>query len=259
MNVNVTILILAHIILNWSKIKIYCVNKIFKLDFCSYNLLKLNMDVVILEVKNRDLNVKAKDYLAQKLVSAVLYGKDIKQNLHFVVDYQTFRRAFNKAGSNTIIELVVEGEKEKHNVLVHDVDYNPVTDEYRHIDFISVVMGQEIHTHIPLEFVGSAPAVRELAGMFNAQINEVEVKCLPKNLVHSIEVDLEVLVDFNTAIRVKDLIVPEGMTIMNDLEDVVAAVMAPRVEEVEVATDVEVAPNESAESAESATTDKTDA
>lgn len=197
------------------------------------------MDIVKLELSTRDLSVSAKHSLANKLVPCVLYGRDIEENKHFVVDYQTFRRAYNKAGSNTIVELDVDGGKEKYNVLIHDVDLNPVTDEFRHVDFVSVVMGQEIHTNIPLEFVGSAPAVREQAGVFNAQLNEVEVKCLPKDLVHTIEVNIEVLVDFNTAIRISDLVLPQGITVMNNPDDVVAAVMAPRVEEAETTTSVE--------------------
>jgi large subunit ribosomal protein L25 len=96
-------------------------------------------------------------------------------------------------------------------------------------------MDQEIHTKIPVELIGTAPAVKEQGGILMHHLNEVEIKCLPKDLVHSFSVNVESLVDFHSYVRVKDLEVPEGITILNGEEDLVATVVAPREEEAEVA------------------------
>lgn len=186
------------------------------------------MDTIELEAQTRDKGAKAKDLLNENFIPAEYYGRGV-ENKSLKMDYQTFRRAFNKAGTNTIIDLKFGGKA--HKVLVHEVQYHPVADTITHVDFINVKMDQEIHTHIPLEFVGVSIAVKDHSGTLMTHIQEVEVKCLPKDLVHSIAVSIDPLVDFHVNIRVKDLTIPAGLTILNEPEDVVVTAMAPRVEE----------------------------
>src|SRR3989338_9877331 len=191
------------------------------------------MEILSLDVQSRDKSLKARDLLRSNLIPLEYYGRGVG-NKSLQVDYQTFRKLFRIAGSNTVIELNVDG-KEKINVLVHEIQQNPITDTITHVDFINVKMDQELQTNIPFEFVGDAPAVRELAGILTHHLNEVEVKCLPKYLVHNIVVDVTTLVDFNVFVRIKDLVVPEGITILNDPEAIVANVVPPRIEEEPVA------------------------
>lgn len=192
--------------------------------------LYINMDQVVLEVQKRDKSMKAKDLLANNLIPVEFYGRGV-ENQSFQVDYQTFRRVFRKAGSNTVIELKPD-EGESVNALVHEVTYHPATDAFTHVDFMNVRMGEKLHTSIPLEFVGVSPAVKEENGILTTHLSEVNVECLPKDLIHSIEVDISSLVDFHSFIRVKDLNVPETVVILNEPEDVVINAVAPRVEEV---------------------------
>ena len=195
------------------------------------------MDTMTLEVQTRNKTLRAKDLLNQNLIPIEYYGKGV-ENKSFQVDYQTFRRLFRVAGTNTIIELSLEG-KEKISALVHDIQRDPVTDNIKHVDFINVRMDQEIQTKVPVVLTGNAPAVKEQGGILMHHLHEVEIKCLPKDLVHSFEVSVESLVDFHSFVRVKDLVVPEGVTIMNGEEDLIATVVAPRVEEEEVVEEVE--------------------
>jgi len=187
------------------------------------------MDAITLEVQSRNAEEKAKDLLAGGFIPAEFYGKGV-ENMSFKMDYQTFRRVFNKAGSNTVISVVVDGKKGP-NVLVGAVQYHPISGNMIHVDFRNVRMDQEITTNIPLTFVGVAPAVKNLSGIFMSKMDEVEVKCLPNALVHNIEVSIDSLVDFHSFVRVKDLVVPAGITILNEPEDVVAVVVEPRPEE----------------------------
>jgi len=190
------------------------------------------MDKVVLDVQARDKGLKAKELLRRNLIPAEFYGKGVN-NKSFQIDYQSFRKAYNAAGGNTIMEINIE-DKEKINVLVHDVETDPVTDKYIHIDLINVKMDQAIHTNIPLNFVGTSLAVKDENGIFMAQISEIEVKCLPKDLVHNIDVNIESIVDFTVHICVSDLNVPKGMEVLNNPEDVVAMVAPPRKEEVDL-------------------------
>ncbi len=187
------------------------------------------MDTMTLEVQSRRPDSKARDLLGSNIIPAEYYGRGV-ENKSIQIDYQTFRKLFRVAGTNTVIELNVDG-KEKMNVLVHDLQRNPVTDLITHVDFVNVRMDEDIHTNIPLEFVGVSKAVKELGGILVHNIDEVEVKCLPKDLVHSIEVSLDPVVDFHSFVRIKDVVAPSGITILNAPEDVVVSASAPRVEE----------------------------
>ncbi|MBD3360528.1 50S ribosomal protein L25 [Candidatus Peregrinibacteria bacterium] len=210
------------------------------------------MDTVTLEVKTRDPNVRASRLRRQKLIPIEYYGKGV-ENKSLQADYQGFRKVYLATGSNTIINFMVDG-KENLNVLVQEVERDPVTDFISHVDVINVRMGEKLQTRIPLKFTGTAPAVKELGGILMTNINEIDVKCLPKDLIHNIEVNIDSLVDYNSYIRIKDLVVPDTIAVLNDPEDVVATVVAPKEEEEEEVAEevVEGAEGEAVEGEEGA-------
>ena len=196
------------------------------------------MDFVQLVAEKRDTALKPKHLRSKSILPAEFYGHG-KENLSLQMDYQAFRHAYKKAGESTVIELEVGGQKEPITVLVHEIQYDPMTGKILHVDFKNVRMDEEVNTNIPLEFVGIAPAVKDLSGILMTNISELEVKCLPKYLVHSIEVDITSLEDFNAVIHVSDLIVPENIEVITDPERSVVTVMAPREEEEEIPVESE--------------------
>lgn len=210
------------------------------------------MDTVTLDVKTRDPDIKASRLRRQKLIPIEYYGKGV-ENKSLQADYQSFRKVYRATGSNTIINFKIDG-KENLNVLVQEVSRDPVTDFISHVDVINVRMGEKLQTKIPLKFVGTAPAVKELGGILMTNINEIDVKCLPKDLIRGIEVNIDSLVDYNSYIRIKDLVLPDTITVLNEPEDVVATVVAPREEEEEEVAEeiVEGAEGEAVEGEEGA-------
>lgn len=194
------------------------------------------MDQYALDVQTRDLSQRAALIRREKLIPAVVYGHNF-ENAHLQMDYQTFRRIFEKATYSTIINLAVDGANTVP-VLVHQVQYHPVTDEIVHVDFYKVNMNEKVTTHIALEFIGESNAVK-LGALLNTNKQEVEVSCLPSDLVHNIEVDLTPLAEIGDIIRVADIIVPEGIEILDGEEEpVVSAIEAKVVEEEEPTEDI---------------------
>lgn len=165
------------------------------------------------------------------------YGKGM-DNHGFSVDYQDFRRAYEKGGRSTIMYFVNE-KKEEFPILVQDIQYDPVSDRIIHVDALALDMNKPITTNIPLVLTGEAPAVRELGGILVQNKNNVEVECLPNDLVHEIEVDITSLTDFNASITVADLDVPDTIKILDASNINVATVSAPREEEAEEEVPVE--------------------
>lgn len=190
------------------------------------------METLTLEAKTRDTEVKSNVVLRDGFVPAEFYGRGVK-NKSLMVETKSFKKVYRVAGRNTVVELNVDG-KEKSSVLIHDVQFHPVRGTVIHIDFTNVSMTEELHTEIPLKFVGLSFAVKDLGGTLVPHLSELEVKCLPKDLVHTIEVSIDSLVDFTTYIRVKDVKVPAGITVLNNPEDVVVNAVPPRKEEEEV-------------------------
>lgn len=156
------------------------------------------------------------------LVPAELYGHGIP-NIHLLVNAKEFAKALKEAGESTIVEIVLG--KQKHPVLIHDVQTNPLTQAIQHIDFYQVRMDEKTTSNVPLLFTGESPAVKEKKGTLNKAIDEVEVEALPADLPHDIEVSFDSLTEVGMSIYVKDLKVSGKVKILTDSEAVVATVV----------------------------------
>ena len=196
------------------------------------------MEKFTLEVTQGEF-ATAKEARNAKRVPMVYYGKEV-ENANFSADYQDFRRVYLKAGKSSIINFIDENKKE-FPVLVHQIQYHPVTDDILHVDVMAVNLNKPIKTDVPLVFVGQSIAMKDLAGVFTSNRDKVGVECLPKDLPHEIEVSIESLVDFSASIKVRDIIAPNGVTITTAPELNVASVSAPRVAEEEASVVEEVA------------------
>ena len=161
---------------------------------------------------------------------AVVYGpKEAATPL--TIDRVTFEKMFKEAGESSVITLTGLGTPKE--VLVHDVAFDTVRGGVTHVDFYAIEAGKEITVHVPLEFVGEAPALKK-GGTLTKVLHEIEVTCVPASLPQHISVDISSLDSLDAQIHVRDLVVPKGVTFSNDPEDVVVLVQAVE-EEAEVA------------------------
>lgn len=173
----------------------------------------------------------AKDLYAsrkQGLIPAVMYGHGIAPQM-FWVHSIGFSKLYEKAGESSIIQVVPESGQVA-NVIISDVQRDPLSSRFTHIDFFQVRMNEKLEAHIPLQFVGEAPAVREMGGVLVKPVEEILVSCLPKDLPHWLEVDLSSLHTFEDHIQVKDMRIPAGVEVLMDADVTVALVEAPRTE-----------------------------
>ena len=113
------------------------------------------------------------------------------------------------------------------------MDLDPITGMPRHADFYVFEKGHKVDIELPLEFIGIAPAVKDLGGMFVKVLYKLKVEAMPKNLPHGIDVDISSLANFGDQILAKDIILPTGVELRENLEEVVALVSAPREEKEE--------------------------
>lgn len=126
-----------------------------------------------------------------------------------------------------IVKLEVEGG-ESLDCLVKAVQFDPITDEIIHCDFIGIVYGQVTQLEIPIVTVGTAKGTKE-GGMVEQQLNRAEIECLPRDIPQQIEVDITEL-EIGDSIHVSDITL-EDVKILTPGERLVVAVMAPQMEE----------------------------
>ncbi|HOF50384.1 MAG TPA: 50S ribosomal protein L25 [Candidatus Colwellbacteria bacterium] len=187
---------------------------------------------ILLKAEKRDIFGKKTEALRQAgKVPAELYGHDT-DNLHLAVSAKDLRKVFQEAGGNVVVDLEIEGAK--HPVLIHDTSVDPISDEFKSVDFYKVRMDEEIVSSVPLEFVGVAPAVKDLGGILVKAMDEVEVEALPANLPKALEIDVSGLVELGQSLFVKDIPAKGDFKIVVDPETVIATISEPK-EEVEVA------------------------
>ncbi len=201
---------------------------------------------LILNVKERDLTKKfPKPHKVEsqtELLRGVFYGKKEK-TVPISIPYVAFKKVWKEGGSSSLI--VLKGIGEDKEVVIQDMDFDPVSERVRHVDFYVIERGKVMEADVTLEFVGNAPAVKELGGTLVKTMRELKIEVLPRDLPKSIEVDISVLKDFESRILVKDLVIPDSATILGDSEEVIALVtkMEEEIEEEVVTpdlTDVEI-------------------
>lgn len=188
--------------------------------------------------KDLKLNSKTRALIGRKVkhlrkdgrVPAVLYGFNIETPLSLSVDYKEFELAYHEGGENTLVKLAVD-DNNSYNVVIHDVDVDPVFDKYIHVDLYAVNLAEKIITKTPFKFDGESDAVKNLGGVLVKSKDELEIESLPVDIPSEIIVDISQLKTFGDIIRVKNLSLPENITVLDDLEETIATVAPPRSEE----------------------------
>lgn len=181
---------------------------------------------ITLTATERDKATTVDSLRANGNVPAVVYGPK-QEPIAISLDAKAFNKVRKEAGESTIVELT--GLKDTIEVLIKQVEFDPVKQQIVHVDFYALEMGKEITTHIKLEFIGEAPAEESKIGNVNKVLHEVEVTCKPKDLPNHIDVDLSTLVTLEDKIHVSDLNIPKGVTVNTEAEDSVVVVSAARV------------------------------
>jgi large subunit ribosomal protein L25 len=162
-------------------------------------------------------------------VPAVIFGHGL-DSIPVSLDLHEFEHIRRTAHANTIISLKIDG-KDVHKVLVHGVQIDPRHRQLLHVDLFEVKSGEEVTVEIQLHTTGESFAVARLGGTLLHNIDRIKIRALPENLPDSLEYSIESLVDFDTAIHLRDLTLPAKVTLLSDLDEVVAKVAPPHVVE----------------------------
>ncbi len=139
-----------------------------------------------------------------------------------------------------IIMLQTGGQSEP--AIIHDVAWDPMTQEPLHVDFQRINMNERIVVEVPIKAKGPAKGEAD-GGILVVQLDQVRVRCLPLEIPDSIEVDVKALM-IHDAIHAKDLVLPKGVESAEAPEALVLSLVEPKKEELPVPGTAEVAPSE---------------
>lgn len=142
------------------------------------------------------------------------------------VDYNALLKVIKEAGTSQIVTIKCDGQDKK--VIVKAFEQDPITDKIIHVDFMMVLEDRMVTTIVPLAFVGVSKVVKELGAKLETKNQQVTVKCLPKDLPASLEIDLATLTALGQTILVKDIPVSDKVIILNNATDPVISVKMPK-------------------------------
>lgn len=170
-------------------------------------------------------------------IPAVVYGPKIETK-SITIPSSDFQKLWKSAGESTVITL--ESAEGNQDVLIHEISRNPVNEAIIHVDFYAVDQNKPVSINVQIEFVGTAPAVKEFGGVFMKIAHEIGIEALPKDLPHGIEVDISGLVALEDQIKASDIKLPSGVSLTADPEDVIALVTAAKEETEEAPTEIDM-------------------
>ena len=186
------------------------------------------MDKVSIVVQPRDVTGSRAARRLRKagFIPGVLYGHG-KDATKFAVDPHTLRAALSTgAGTHAVLEVTVEGHKRAHHAIIKDMELDPVKSTLTHLDLQEIRLDETIETTVTVHFEGEAKGVKE-GGMLDESTREVTVKGLVTAIPEHLVLDISGM-DINDTAKVGDLVVPEGLELVDDPEQVLCSVLPPR-------------------------------
>ena len=186
---------------------------------------------ISLKATTRDIVGKTNRRLDHASLSGVVYGMAVESKA-VSVDRHAFEQVLVHEGniSSKLIDLTIDGGKPLH-VIVKGLQHDPIKGTVFHVDFWAVNMKQKITTTVPVHFEGDAPGVK-VGGVLMHAMQHITVEALPDHLPEALTYDVSAM-EIGDNVHVRDLVAPKDVTILDDMDEIVASIVPPVAEEEE--------------------------
>ncbi len=187
------------------------------------------MEQVVLKAERRNvLGKKVKQLRREGKLPAVLYGKHIDP-IPLVLDFREASKALRGLSTSTLVILEVEGQR--HTAVVRERQKDYIKNTLLHVDFQALSLTEKMRVEVPIELEGEAPAVKTYGGILVQTLESVEVESLPGDMPERLIVDLSNLQEIGDSITVADLVLPPHVRVLEDPDETIVVITAPRSEE----------------------------
>jgi len=183
-----------------------------------------------LTANTREVVGKANRRLPGDRLPGVLYGVGHKAQA-VSVDRHAFELLLHhEALMSSLVKLTVDDHKPV-TVIVKSLQHDPLKGNIQHVDFWAVKMNQMISTVVPVHFEGESPGVKT-GGVMTHNVQTIHVESLPGDMPDHLSVDVSAL-EVGDSVHISDIVAPAGVTILDSPDEILASVLAPKVEEEE--------------------------
>lgn len=192
------------------------------------------MEKVVINATKRTLIGKQVSTLRREAkLPGVIYGHKIDP-IAITMDLKQATRVLNNTTSSSVITINLDGTE--YAALVREKQRNVLKNLIIHVDFQAVSQTEKIRAAVNIEMVGHAPAVKDFNGVVVEGVAAINVESLPKDLPERFIVDLSVLKEIGDSISVKDIVIPDGVEVLDSLDEMIILITSPVSEEAEEAT-----------------------
>ena len=186
------------------------------------------------------LGKRSRRILREGKLPAIVYGHNTEAT-PITLDKLEFQKVFSKSGRTHLVDLAIDGGQggRSEKVLVRDVQTHPRRLGPIHVDLYQVNLQEKIEVEVPVHLTGESAPVKQGDGDILQPLHSIRVECLPSDIPEAFTVDLTPLEEIEAELRVKDLPVPKGVTVLEDPDELVVKIVHKR--ELKVEEEVPVA------------------
>lgn len=181
---------------------------------------------ITVECQKRPEGSKPRALRREGLIPAALYGHNGAESISLTMkskDAQILLR--NAAVNNTLVDLNIPDISWSGRAIIREVQAHPWKKTLFHLSFFSVSAGETLELVVPVNLVGEAVGSKE-GGVLEQVLTEFNISCIPSNIPESIDIDVSNF-ELGTNLTVGEVVLPEGVTVIEDTERVVFAIVAP--------------------------------
>ena len=195
----------------------------------------MTTNAVEIELNSRELMGKKVGRLRRAgIVPLHLYGPGMEPRA-LQCNASQLIRVLATAGGATPIHITIQGEPGNHLAFAREIQWDPKRDDLLHVDLLAADVSRPVTAQVPIVLIGESAGARTVSGTVMHQLRTVDIQALPLEMPSEIELDISVMEEPDSVIRVSDLLIPENATLLSDVEELVVRIELPRVEvEVEV-------------------------
>lgn len=175
-----------------------------------------------LKAEKRSMDVKAKRLRREGYVTGNLFGREIEGSIPVKMYKSDIERLLKTNNKGSQILLDVDGQK--YDVLIKEVDFNPMAGRVDELDFQALVSNEKVHSAAEIVLVNHD---KIQTGVLQENLTEIAYTAYPSSLVDKVKVDVGEM-KIGDVIYVKDLPIAEDKDIdlKTDPESVVVMLNA---------------------------------
>src|SRR5690242_972966 len=165
---------------------------------------------------------RSRRLLREGKLPAVVYGHNTEAT-PITLDRLEFQKVFVKSGRTHLVDLAFDGRSEK--VLVREIQTHPRRLGPIHVDFYQVNLEEKIEVEVPIHITGESAAVKRGDADVLQPLHSVRVECLPSDIPEAFEIDITPLEEIDMELRVSELRVPAGVTVLDEPDQLVVKIV----------------------------------